>query len=199
MRARLALECSGSVVELREVVLRDKPAEMLVASPKGTVPVIVLRDGTVIEESLDIMLWALGSSDPEGWLAPEIDDLGAMLALIAETDAGFKRDLDAYKYTPGGKRVEACAARVAGSRFLCELDSRLRHGGFLFGGRAALADNAIFPFVRQFANVDREWFDDQAWPALRQWLDHFLGSARFEKVMKKYAKWTAGDEPVMFG
>jgi glutathione S-transferase len=199
MRARLALHASAIPVELREIVLRDKPPEMLAASPKGTVPVMITPEGDVLEESLDVMLWALSRHDPECWLEPRVGDIERMLTLIAGSDFGFKKHLDAYKYASRDAPDKGVAARQAGMEFLKSLDDMLVDSQFLFGDRIALADMAIFPFVRQFANVDRSWFDDQNWPHLRRWLDGLLVSARFNEVMNKYPKWEAGDEPVYFG
>jgi glutathione S-transferase len=199
MRARLAIHSSGIVVELREIVLRDKAPEFLAASPKGTVPVLVLDDGSVIDESLDVMSWALASHDPENWLSPSPSGTDAMLDLIRSSDCDFKKHLDAYKYASRGEPGSGLVARQAGAEFLISLDSRLEQQEFLFGDRIRLADVAIFPFVRQFAFVDRDWFDLQAWPHLRRWLDDQLASARFGAVMTKYGKWQAGDEPRYFG
>ena len=151
MRARLALAVSGTRGELREVRLSAKPQAMLAASPKGTVPVLVLPGGTVLDESLDIMRWALTNRDPEGWLAR--DDAG----LIAMNDGPFKHDLDRYKY-PERYGVDAGAHREGGLAFLREIDRRLAHTAQLCGAARGLTDAAIMPFVRQFAAVDREWF-----------------------------------------
>lgn len=198
MRARLAVYVSGVPCELREIVLRDKAPEMLAVSPKGTVPVVVTTDGTVIEESLDVMLWALERHDPEGWLEPEEGDVDEMLELIAATERDFKPALDQYKYAAKGDDAARLAGRDRGADFLQGLEGTLSRKRYLFGDKAALADFAVFPFVRQFANVDRGWFDQGPWPALRRWLTEFLDSARFAAVMKKYPKWRPSDEPVTF-
>ena len=126
MRARMAIAASGRCCELREVVLRDKPAELLAASPKGTVPVLVDTDGRVVDQSLDIMLWALRRNDPEGWLRPAGGTLEDMLALIAECDGDFKRDLDGYKYPEREPDGDAAAHRAKGAAFLSRLDAHLR-------------------------------------------------------------------------
>ncbi len=199
MRARLALYSSGQRCELREIVLRDKASEFLAASPKGTVPVLLTPDGTVIEESLDVMLWALRAHDPERWLAPETGDFDAMLVLINACETTFKPNLDAYKYASRDGPEKGLEARAAGAIFLAELDERLGHNRHLFGERLALADMAVFPFVRQFANVNRGWFDGKPWPRLRRWLEALLESPRFALAMKKYAKWQPDDAPVLFG
>ena len=199
MRARLALHASGQACELREIVLRDKAPEFLEVSPKGTVPVLITEDGSVIEESIDVMLWGLGRNDPERWLQPPSGDLDEMLALISACDTDFKPNLDAYKYASRGEQAAGLQARGEGAVFLLSLDERLRDQPYLFGERLSLADIGVFPFVRQFAHVDRQLFDREPWPALRRWLDELLEAPRFAGVMKKYAKWQAGDAPVMFG
>ena len=176
MRARLALAVSGTGVELREVRLKAKPAEMLAVSSKGTVPVLVLPDGQVIDESVEIMRWALAINDPEGWL--ERDDIG----LIAANDGPFKEHLDLYKY-PQRYAVDPLPYRALGLAFLCEIDG-LVAGGDRVGGVRGFTDAAIVPFVRQFAAVDPGWFDSQALPHLRAWLDDYLGSDLFASIMR---------------
>lgn len=193
MRARLAIAVSGCACELREVVLRNKPAALLRASPKGTVPVLVLPDGRVVEQSLDIMLWALGERDPNGWVPPDTDELADMRALIDACDGPFKQDLDRYKYPDRYEEgVEALEHRARGADWLAALDARLAVSAYLFGDRASLADAAIMPFVRQFAQVDRQWFDGQAWPALHAWLAGWLESDLFGSIMAKYEPWECG-------
>ena len=176
MRARLALAVSGTGVELREVKLAAKPAEMLAVSNKGTVPVLVLPDGQVIDESLEIMRWALAINDPEGWL--ERDDIG----LIAANDGPFKDNLDRYKY-PQRYAVDPLPYRALCLEFLREIDALVAAGDRLGGGALGLNDAAIIPFVRQFAAVDPGWFDAQALPYLRAWLDDYLGSDLFRSIM----------------
>lgn len=182
MRARLALTVSGVACEQREVALSDKPAAMLAASPKGTVPVLHLADGTVIEESLDIMRWALAVRDPEDWLRR--DDP----ALIAANDGAFKQDLDRYKY-PERFGSDPVVHREGGLRFLRELERRLAGGGQLCGVRRGLADAAILPFVRQFAGVDRDWFERQPLPRVHAWLGEFLASDLFATIMQRRPRW----------
>ena len=177
MRARLALAVSGTGVELREVKLAAKPAEMLALSSKGTVPVLVLPDGQVIDESLEIMRWALAGNDPEGWL--ERDDA----ELIAANDGPFKEHLDRYKY-PQRYAVDPLARRELGLASLCEIDALVAAGDRV-GGSRGFTDAAIIPFVRQFAAVDPGWFDAQALPHLRAWLDDYLGSDLFASIMRR--------------
>ncbi len=200
MRARMAIAASGVECRLREVVLRDKPAEMLEASPKGTVPVIVEPDGTVIEESLDVMAWALAQNDAEAWLAPEHGTRADMDALIAECDGPFKRALDRYKY-PNRYEDEGVVReeqRALGLQFLEKLNAQLNGRPQLFGSRVSYADIAIFPFIRQFANTDRGWFDALDLPNLQAWLEGHLESARFKQIMPKFAQWKTGDEEPSF-
>ncbi|HWL27568.1 MAG TPA: glutathione S-transferase [Burkholderiaceae bacterium] len=190
MRARLAIASSGVSCELREVLLRDKPGAMVQASPKATVPVIVDVDGTVIDESLDIMLWALHRHDPGRWLRPEQGDAHAMLDLIAQCDTTFKHHLDRYKYPQRYEGAVASVHRDEAARWLMQLEARLGKTSFLFGNRPALADMAIAPFVRQYAHTDKVWFEEQDWPRLRQWLSGWMDGALFASVMQKYARWT---------
>lgn len=198
MRARMAIAASGQRCELREVVLRDKPAELLAASPKGTVPVLVDVDGMVIDQSLDIMLWALRRNDPEGWLQAEGATLDEMLALVAECDGEFKRHLDGYKYPERHPGADGEAHRAQGALFLMRLETRLVVTRCLHGEHAALADIAIAPFVRQFAQVDAAWFEAQPWPRLRAWLAARLDAPVFTQVMAKYAPWRAGQPGIAF-
>jgi glutathione S-transferase len=191
MRARLALTVSARRCELREVKLSAKPEAMLAASPKGTVPVLVLPDGRVIDESLDIMRWALASNDPEGWLRR--DDA----PLIALNDGPFKQDLDRYKY-PDRHGDDPMIHRASGAAFLHELEARLARSGQLCGQNRGFADAAIMPFVRQFAAVDREWFEAQPLPHLQAWLAHHIASPLFETVMVRMKPWMPDNEPVVF-
>ena len=186
MRARLAIAVSGQTCELREVVLRDKPAELLQASPKGTVPVLVLPDGRVIDESLDIMDWALQCHDPWQWLA----DREAARHLIAQCDGPFKHHLDRYKYPNRYQLADGTADRDQGAVFLQRLQEALSTTAFLHSVQFGWADAAIAPFVRQFAHTDPTWFAAQPWPQLRQWLADFEASALFATVLHKYERWT---------
>lgn len=196
MRARMALLISETPVRLREVVLRDKPEEMIAASPKATVPVLVQDDGAVIDESLAIMLWVLERNDPHGWL----ENAGIGNDLIAEADNDFKGHLDRYKYPTRYDDVDPIVHRSAGLEFLGKLEKHIAVNGQLLGIRPCLADYAIFPFVRQFANNDRSWFDAQSLPALQKWLAAHLASDLFTTAMTKYPQWKTGDpEPLFAG
>ncbi|MCG6901853.1 MAG: glutathione S-transferase [Rhodobacter sp.] len=193
IRARLALSGSGQKVELREILLRDKPAEFLAVSPSATVP--CLADGpAVLDESLDIMLWALARNDPAGWL--DMPDAGH--ALIADADGPFKMALDRTKYATRYPDEDPEVNRARAHEFLHRLDGRLGGNPWLFGAKPALADFAILPFVRQFAFIDKARFDAEDWPGLHRWLAAFLGSDLFAKVMAKYPVWHNGDAPITF-
>jgi len=205
MRARLAILASGQQCELREIVLRSKPPEMLAASPKATVPVLVLPDGQVIEQSLEIMLWALQQNDPECWLAPEQGTWQAMQALIAANDGVFKQQLDRYKYPnryrqehAGDEQAFAQAHRASAACLLLELQTRLASHAWLFGPGASLADMALLPFVRQFAHTDAAWFSSQPWPNLNAWLMRWESGALFLGVMEKYPPWPSGQAGISF-
>jgi len=185
----MALEVSGAELDLVEVSLRNKPARMLDLSPKGTVPVVELDDGTVIDESLDIMLWTLNMHDPKGWLGPDGDTLQAMLALIEDNDGDFKHHLDRTKYAVRYEGADPEVHRKDAQVFLDGLSARLNQNAFLMGDAPLLADWAILPFVRQFANIDRARFDASNDAKLSNWLDWGLASERFQTVMKKGSRW----------
>jgi glutathione S-transferase len=189
MRARLALQVAGWALEHREIALKNKPAEMLRASPKGTVPVLVLADGTVLEESLDIMRWALGHGDPQGWLSGDDAHRQDAWDLIARNDGEFKFHLDRYKYPHRYGLADGLAHRELAQEFLGFLQDRLALHGFLGGARFGLADAAIAPFIRQFAHTDVACFAAQPWGNLVHWLQDFEASAAFAQVMEKHPVW----------
>ena len=189
IRARLALQASGMPYGVREVSLKNKPPEMLAASPKGTVPVLVLPSNQVLDESLDIMRWALAKNDEDGWLTQGL--LADMLALVAVNDGEFKNALDRYKYpnrymleSGGDVKAFALAWREEAAGWLTGLEPDLGKG-WLFGNKASLADIACLPFVRQFAHTDAAWFAAQPWPKLQAWLARFEASTLFAGVMDK--------------
>lgn len=194
MRARLALAYTKQTVELREVVLKDKPPSLLSYSAKATVPVLVLPEGPVIDESLDIMHWALAKSDPDGWLE-HADDAKT---LILENDSQFKRYLDKYKYADRHPELSEQAHREHCYNFLDKLETRLQKQKYLSSDTLGLADMAIFPFIRQFAHVDLNWFEGAAWQAVKAWLDGCKSSALFKRIMTKYPAWKAGDPVTLF-
>lgn len=193
MRARLAIQSSGQQVILHEILLRDKPIPFLNASPKGTVPVVQIGEN-VIEESRDVMLWALGCNDPEGWL--DMPDRGH--DLIDTCDGPFKQALDHTKYAIRFPDREETHDRAKAMAFLTDLNTLLTQNAFLMGPKRTLADIAILPFVRQFANTDRTWFDAQELGPLMLWLDAFLTSNRFYGMMTKYPPWQTGQDQVLF-
>ena len=192
MRARMALHIAGIEVEHREVLLRDKPAAMLEASPKGTVPVLVKEDGDVIDESLDLMRWALQRNDPLNWLAADAQETHA---LIADNDVPFKHNLDRYKYA---SRYDDTATRgdtdtehkALAEGYIATLEQCLSSSLHLTGNHQTLADIAIFPFIRQFANTDLESWNTNSFPKTRDWLARHLSSEIFTNIMVKHAVWT---------
>lgn len=192
MRARMALWVAGIAVGLREVKLAAKPPQLIAASPKATVPVLVLADGTVIDESLEIMRWALAQNDPEGWLA------GNDAALIASNDGPFKHHLDRAKY-PSRYEADGIDHRAAALALLLPLEVRLEAQAQLCGQSRTLTDIALFPFIRQFAHSDREWFARQPVPRLQAWLEGHITSDLFAAIMPKFAPWQEGDNPIRFG
>lgn len=216
MRARLAIQSSGSKVYLREILLRDKPDEFIHDSAKATVPVLRLTDGTVIDESLDVMHWALAQNDPENWRDILAKDPVASTAFLDECDGAFKSALDRYKYASryaknpdagngngNGKdhdqgrdiQDEALYHRGIGAEFLGRINATLKVQPFLSGDKQGFLDMACLPFIRQFRIADPAWFDEQDWPYLHPWLQDFLQSERFAAIMKKYDPWkeTGGD------
>ena len=199
MRARLALAHAGLACELREINLRDKPQALLDASPKGTVPVLVLQDGRVIEQSLDIMLHALQASDPDGWLTPTQGTLDEMLALIARNDNFFKQALDRCKYPERYTAEAVNQAQTDAITWLSELDEQLAETGYLFGLNPSLADMARRPFVRQFARIDEAQWAEQPWPHLQDWLQRWIDSALFAEAMETYPGWVPGTRGAVFG
>jgi len=193
MRARMGLQYAQICVEKREVVLKNKPNEMLELSPKATVPVLLLCDGTVMDESLDILNWALLQNDPTGWLKYSEPSLEDMANLIAENDKAFKTHLDHYKYADRFPEFEQAVYRTRGEAFLCKLEQRLENTDYLFGERISYADIAIMPFIRQFSNVENNWFAEAPYAHLRQWLGRLLEGELFLSIMEKQKPWSAAD------
>ncbi len=188
MRARMALWCAEIAVELREISLRDKPPEMLAISPKGTVPVLHCADGQVIEQSLDIMRWALQQHDPQGWLrwSAGSEAYARQESLILCNDTTFKYWLDRYKYAERYPEFDQAYYRQQALSCQLEvLEQRLSQSAFLGGDKPDLSDVALFPFVRQFAAVDAGWFEASPYPATRQWLRGWVESDLFKKIMAK--------------
>ena len=194
MRARVSIAYSGAQVGLREVVLKDKPTAMLEVSPKGTVPVLIDIDGTVIEESLDVMRWALAQNDPENWL----DGLGLDDPLILTCDNEFKHWLDRYKYANRFPEQNEQWYREQGELFLDQLEQLLTHHRYLRSDSLSAVDVAVMPFVRQFAGVDTNWWSERPYPRVATWLEQLLESDLFKSVMKKYSQWQDGDPAIPF-
>ena len=188
MRARMALVASGAQVILREVLLKEKPPELVAASPKATVPVLVLADGRVIEESLDVMQWALKRSDPLGWLEGAALDSG----WISKCDGEFKHWLDHYKYAERYPEHTAEDSRQNAESFVQRLEDRLSSSNWIGGDAASAVDVALFPFIRQFAGVDPSWWQQAPYPNVKEWLENWLNSALFSVIMSKYPRWESG-------
>ena len=199
MRARLALAVSGIQVEIREITLRDKPQAMLDLSPKGTVPVLITPDGTLVEESLDLMYWALRQSDPESWLVTASQQVTLTRQLIQQNDSEFKQYLDRYKYADRYPEHSEIYYRQQAEKTLVILEQNLAINGCLVSEHITLADMAILPFIRQFALVDKDWFDSSpSYPLLKVWLEQFLSSELFESIMPKFSPWQDGDDIILF-
>lgn len=199
MRARLAIAQSGIHCELREVVLKDKPQQLIELSPKATVPVLLTADDKVIDESIDIAFWALAQHDPDNWYQSLTSEQHEqMLALIENNDGEFKYFLDRYKYADRYPEQDERFYREQGEKTLTRLEQLLTEHDCLLRDSWTLADIALLPFIRQFAFVDKDWFDSSPYPRVRAWLEAFLESDLFRSVMKKYPQWQEGDEPVVF-
>ena len=194
MRARMAIAYADINVGLREVVLKDKPPAMLEVSPKGTVPILIDVDGRIIEESRDVMRWALDQNDPDAWL----DGLGLDDPLISACDDDFKHWLDRYKYAVRFPEQDETWYRGQAEAFLATLEPRLGEARFLNGSALSVTDIAVFPFIRQFANVDPKWWDGHTYPNVARWLDSLISSELFIRVMKKYPQWRDGDPEIPF-
>ncbi|MDT0602239.1 glutathione S-transferase [Thalassotalea castellviae] len=203
MRARLALFKAKRTVVLRDIVLSNKPQEMLDASPKATVPVLVLSDGTVIEESLDIMLWAFQHQDPADFLHKNESDghickNKEMMALISTFDVQFKACLENYKCAKRYHEANLIECRQACEVYLLQLEQRLTEHQFLISNHESLADIALLPFIRQFARIERQWYLQAPYPKVREWLNKYLQSALFTKVMAKHPLWQKNQAPLIF-
>ena len=196
IRARLAITVAAIKVELREIELRNKPEQLLAISAKGTVPVLQLADNTVIDESLDIMFWALAQNDPSNWL--ESTQLPNFNSLIEHNDVEFKYYLDRYKYADRYPEHPIHFYREKAESFLIELEEKLQHTQYLSGHQFSFADAAILPFVRQFATVDSIWFQHSPYNAVNTWLQLFLQSKLFASVMIVYQPWAVNTETSLF-
>ena len=196
MRARLGLLFAELPVELREITLKNKPAKMLAIRPKGTVPVLQLADGVVIEESREIMEWALEQQDPQELMNPKTLHQGN--TLIEQNDQEFKHWLDRYKYADRHLEMTQTEYRQKGEAFLQILEALLTKNTYLLGDSVTIADIGIMPFVRQFAHVDRDVFYSLPYPKLQIWLKNWLAHPLFIQAMTKFQPWQDGDEPVIF-
>jgi glutathione S-transferase len=197
MRARLAIRSAELTIELREVLLKNKPDSMLAFSAKGTVPVLVLDDQTVIDESVDIMYWSLAHTQSH----TSIDLLPTHLKadieqLIAQNDNVFKTWLDKYKYFDRFPEHDQLYYRTQACKFIAQLEQQLERHTQLMSEHASLADLAVFPFIRQFAFVDIKWFESCEYPNVRTWLNHWINSELFDSVMTKIKPWQEGDDVV---
>lgn len=200
MRARIAIYKAKQTVMLRDIVLNNKPKEMIAASPKATVPVLVLTDGTVVAESLAVMLWAFKQTDPDNLLQSQNECvLVEILALITTFDDDFKACLDKYKCAKRYRETNVVECREVCEQYLELLEIRLSSHLFLMSNTESLADIALLPFIRQFARVERQWYLQSPYPKVRQWLNNYLQSPMFTKVMAKYPLWLDNHEIVLFG
>ncbi|MDX2368661.1 MAG: glutathione S-transferase [Colwellia sp.] len=200
MRARIAIFKAKQTVILRDLVLSNKPKEMIAASPKATVPVLVLTNGTVLEESLDIMLWALNETDPDDLLqSKNTCSLSEMLTLINTFDHDFKTCLEQYKCAKRYRENNIVEYREVCEQYLKILEHRLNSHEFLMSNKESLVDIALVPFIRQFARVERQWYLQSPYPKVRQWLNNYLQSPMFTKVMAKYPLWLDDNKMVLFG
>jgi len=199
MRARLAITISGIQVELREVVLRDKPDALLEVSPKATVPVLITADGEIIDESVDIVQWALQQSDPDNWLQDSANEISTSnRTLIDNNDGDFKHWLDRYKYADRFPEYSELYYRQQGEKTVGHLELMLTKQDYLFGNQLSVADIAVLPFIRQFAFVDKDWFNQSNYTNVKKWLEQFIDSALFNSIMAKYPQWQPEHDKQLF-
>ena len=199
MRARIGLLQAKQPVILRDIVMKNIPKEMLDASPKGEVPVLVFEDSSVIDESLDIMIWALNQSDPNNLLFnQQPNTYQGMLDLINRNDNEFVDALKKYKAASRYHDSEEINCRQQCEPFIVYLEQRLAKHDYIFGDTASLADYAILPFIRQFSRVDRKWYLQAPYPNLRRWLERHYQNPMFSKAMKKYPQWLDKKESILF-
>ena len=196
MRARFAIRSSQIIVEVREIKLQEKPSEFLKSSPKGTVPVLITNSGEVLEESLDIINWALNINDPHNWLAKGKLEYQEIIKLLDNLENKFKTNLDKYKYPSRFPGVDQYLYRDKNLCFLKKLNSYLENNKSLNCEYLTLLDYAIFPFIRQFRNVDQEWFEKLNFNFLNKWINQIIDSEEFSSIMKKFKKWEPNDVPI---
>ncbi len=191
----MALNYAGIRLEHREVLLSDKPRAMLEASAKATVPILKLPDGSIIDESVDVMHWALEQRDTDRWWQDELAT--QTLTLVEENDFSFKTQLDHYKYADRYPQQSQSDYRTQAETFLLQLENRLESRQYLMTDQLTFSDVAIFPFIRQFALVDKPWFDQAPYPNLQKWLQSFLDSILFTGAMNKYPTWDDSDASIL--
>ncbi|MFV2005187.1 MAG: glutathione S-transferase [Gammaproteobacteria bacterium] len=196
MRAHLALKKSGLKIELREVRLSNLPEAALKISPKATVPILVLTGGTVMDESWDIVKWTLQQNDPDNWLGKNNCFLPGAEMLIETNDFSFKNDLDHYKYADRYPEHSQEHYRLVCEEFIEELEDMLTDNKYLLADQLSLADINIFPFIRQYSLVDKEWFDQSPYPKVQNWLDSLINSTLFQQVFQKHDIWQPGDAAI---
>ena len=196
MRARMAIHISDQRCELREVLLRDKPPSMLQYSAKGTVPVLILQDGKVIDESLDVIDWALNLNDPDDWQRSK--DKEKTKELIKINDGEFKYHLDRYKYSKRYDNEDPEFHRKKCLEFIESINNELNNSEYIFDDNISYADIVLLPFIRQFRIADIEWFDSLPYDNLKKWLSSFLDSSLLNSIMKKYDLWKEGDKSIVF-
>ena len=195
MRVRMVLLHSEIQCEIREIKLSNKPKEMLAISPKGTVPVLILENGDILDESLDVMLWAIEQGNLRNLFNSGKKEI---LDLIKINDEEFKDAIDRYKYSSLYPEKPMIEYRKMGEPFLEKIESYLEKNKFIFGKNISLADLAIFPFIRQFCRVDIDWFNSSLFKKIKEWTLFFEGSENFIDIMRKIEPWTAGDKPTLF-
>jgi glutathione S-transferase len=196
MRAHMALFNSGIKVELREVDINNMPEEAASISPKATVPILVFNDGTFIDESWDIVKWALAQNDPDNWLGKDNAYLLDAEMLVETNDFSFKEDLDHYKDSDHYPQQRDQDYRQACEEFLLELEDMLSDSQYLLSDAMSLADIGVFPFILQFSQVDKEWFVQSPYPRVQHWLNRIIGSSLFQHIFQKHKIWRPGDSPV---
>ena len=196
MRARMAIHISSQKCEIREVLLRDKPPSMLEYSSKGTVPVLVLQSGEVIDESLDVIDWALNLNDPDNWQRSK--DNEKTKELIKINDGEFKHHLDRYKYSKRYDNEDPEFHRKKCLSFIKKVNSELQNSKYIFDDEISYIDISLLPFIRQFRIADNEWFDELPYENVKSWLSNFLNSELLKSIMYKYDLWKEGDEVTIF-
>ena len=193
IRARMALAYSDITIEIKEIFLQNRPQELFDISPKGTVPVLCLNNSKIIDESLDIMQWSLTQNDPDSWIIPNLD---IQLKLIKENDSEFKYWLDRYKYYDRYPEHDKNYYREKCGEYISKLNIMLKDSAYLYSNKISIADVAIFPFIRQCANVDTDWFTG-TFPQTNNWLTLLIKSNLFLSIMHKYPEYQSGQKPLV--